>query len=567
MNWLVLQGDARAMPLPDASVDAIVCDPPYGLEFMGKEWDKLVPEKPKMTATEACDHMKDGSFGPWGRRKRPINPNTYGHRNERCLECRKWRVSSNPCKCESPRWEYRTRQAAPHAMIAMQRWHETWAHEALRVLKPGGHLLAAGIGRTHHRLMCAVEDAGFELRDCLYHIFGSGFPKSLSLSKAIDKAAGAKRKVTDEQRMMHTPTDGGNYDDDGYDWGAKYQPITAPATDAAKQWDGWGTALKPAVEVWVLARKPLIGTVAQNVLTHGVGALNIDGCRVGTGGDTVTFERSAGERSREQYRTGTTANAQLSGKGRWPPNLLLSHAPGCRQVGTRRVAAGNSNQGVEHGSGDGVTYLTKKESGAHYADADGKEVVAAWICQPGCAVAELDRQSGERSSCGTYKRGAFAEGAWLHAKDAGTVQLGYGDSGTASRFYPQFQYVPKASRGEREAGLERLPKNPGGSNAKGYTEDVARGLDRNRPVGNHHPTVKPIDLMRWLIRLVTPPGGLVLDPFCGSGSTGCAAMQERFRFIGLDLEPEYLRIAAARIRHWTPRQVDLFMDSTSEGAA
>ena len=333
--------------MPEASIDAIVTDPPYGLSFMGKRWDYDVPSV------------------------------------------------------------------------------EIWA-ECLRVLKPGGHLLAFAGTRTQHRMACRIEDAGFEIRDLIAWVYGSGFPKSLDVSKAIDKAAGAEREVIGPNRYAANHPNprgmavGQNY---GTDMNP-CRPETAPATEAARQWQGWGTALKPALEPITVARKPLVGTVAENVLAHGTGALNIDGCRVATD-EAITA--------------------------------------------TRNIALGSSASGV-YGAATAPDIYEQKPGGRFPANLihDGSDEVA----------------------------GMFP-----------------GDEGkSAARFY----YCPKASR-------------------------------KDRGTGNGHPTVKPTDLMRYLCRLVTPPGGVVLDPFMGSGSTGKAAVLEGFRFIGCEMSEDYARIAEARI--------------------
>lgn len=373
-EWAIVQGDCLDVlrEMPEASVDAVVTDPPYGLGFMGKAWDALPP----------------------------------GHEVGKLL---------------------------------------------LRVLKPGGHVLAFGGTRTYHRLACALEDAGFEIRDCLAWIYGSGFPKSLNL---------------DGER------------------------------------EGWGTALKPAHEPIVLARKPLAGTVAENVEEHGTGALNVDGCRVGAH-KTVT-RRSPTQEGPSGWQTQGFAEAteRENPAGRWPPNLLLGHGECC-----------------------------------------GDE------CGPCCPVAEMDRQSGEGVSRIGSPRGSETPGAgW------GMTQTGaeYEDSGTAARFFPRFRYVAKASSGERSAGLDgaprSMPRNLGvGDNAVG----AGRG-SLSRPRENHHPTVKPIDLLRWLCRLVTPPGGAILDPFVGSGTTFLAAQREGFRCIGIERELEYVEIARRRVEEDMP---------------
>lgn len=344
--------------LPDNSIDSIVTDPPYGLEFMGKGWDRGVPGV------------------------------------------------------------------------------EFWT-EAIRILKPGGHLLAFGGTRTFHRLTVAIEDSGFEIRDCLSWIYGSGFPKSLDVSKAIDKAAGAKREAVGRQKAFGNARGkgaAGHYANAltgvvGYEIVKDGWDITAPATDSAKQWQGFGTALKPAWEPIILARKPLAGTVAANVLKYGTGAINIDGCRIE--GEPWTRDNTSGKA--EMYDGwGMRPNIKVNATGgRWPANLIH----------------------------------------------DGSEEVLAGFP--------------------------------------------FEKSGSAARFF----YCAKASKADRDEGL---------------------GLSGGSARLNIHPTVKPTALMRYLCRLVTPPGGLILDPFAGSGSTGKAALLEKFRFLGAELDPAYAEIARAR---------------------
>lgn len=398
---------------------------------------------------------------------------------------------------------------------------EDWA-EALRVAKPGAYLVAFGGTRTSHRLTCAIEDAGWEIRDTLMWLYGSGFPKSRDIAKDFDKGmrkvvgvqqAPGHAKANVEQGRTHTEF-------------PKYD--STPVSDLAHQWQGWGTALKPGHEPICLARKPLVGTVAANVAEYGTGGLNIDATRIGTsenlnGGAYAKdgTERHDGTESWRYKRGGGAEFKQPT--GRWPANVCLSHAPECREVGTRRVKVVGATA-HRKGQGNGGMFVPEGSPHPGYRDADGMETVTAWECVESCPVALLDAQSGKSKSAGgrignkdgggIYGGGKGLAGAFVKGDP------GYGDTGGASRFY----YTSKASRREREAGLGDLSAS--------------------------HPTVKPLALMRWLCRLVTPPGGLILDLCCGSGSTGCAAVLEGFRFRGIDAEAEYVEIARRRIKYW-----------------
>lgn len=341
----VITGDCRDILalLPDNHCDSIVSDPPYGLHFMGKSWDKFA------NGARAELHQADMKIGA------PLAAGKYDGRRD----------------------------------DEFQAFMRDVSVELLRVAKPGAYMLMFGSPRRHHRLACGIEDAGWEVQDCLMWLFGSGFPKHKS-------------------------------------------------------------KLKPGYEPIILARKS----------TPRATPLQIDECRLDT--------------------------------GRWPANVVLDE-----------VAASLL---------DAQTGILTSNSGKPF-----------------------NRNTDKHRN--TYS--AF--------EGRPTEQGYYGDSGGASRFF----YVAKASRSEREAGCAELPTAPGGANAKGFTDDVASGNDRNKPVHNHHPTVKPLALMQWLVRLVTPPSGLVLDPFTGSGTTGCAAALEGFGFLGYEQSDEFAAIARARITHWS----------------
>jgi len=389
--------------LPDCSVDSVVCDPPYGLEFMGKEWDSFRPD--------VIVNRGGGVPGRAAWDSTKMAPVEYGGAKQRstlvCDGCGKSDKFRNAHDCpDGTGWTRRnldTSAARVAYAKAFQDWCEAWATECLRVLKPGGHLLAFGGTRTWHRLACAVEDAGFEIRDSLAWIHGQGFPKSLDVSKAIDKAAGAERSEGGREWSGGRRSAGILGDNLGTQVRTIYD---APATDAAREWAGWGTALKPAFEPVVVARKPLIGTVAANVLAHGTGALNVDGCRI--------EHRDADDLATSQAKNPGRSDTVTSGvygagrpqqsvntAGRWPANVVLD---------------------------DSQARL-------------------------------LDAESGERGGgVGQSTRGGGGGGDWNPTdrteKPGQTVrgdgrEIGYGDTGGASRFFPTFRYEAKAPQSER----------------------------------------------------------------------------------------------------------------------
>jgi site-specific DNA-methyltransferase (adenine-specific) len=424
--------------LPDGSVDAVVTDPPYGIRFMGESWDGADIVK-RQERGKATSPMPEGVGGPNG-----------GYRS---------------LAAEAGRYN-----RSMKASLAFMDWCREWAFECYRLLKPGGHLLAFGSPRCYHQLGMGIELAGFEVRDTIAWLFGQGFPKSLDVGKAIDKRLGATREKVGERivpdatksRLMFA-----GMTSDGEGTPTRTIDVTADATPEARAWHGWGTALKPAFEPCVVARKPITGSVADNVLANGVGALNIDASRIHTEGSEGC------EYKVKRFKSGSEL---AKTKGNWRPD-------------------------------DGEEYVGKT--------ADGR-----WPTNVALDVAaadELDSQTGGLSDAKPHalRRRGIGYGS---SSTGGDVELGYEDSGGASRFFPAFRYEAKASSAER-------PK-----------------VD-----GVQHPTVKPLDLMRWLVRLVAPQGATILEPFAGSGTTIEACIAEGMRCIAIEREEQYLPLILDRI--------------------
>ena len=427
-SYTLLTGDCIEMMrgMPDASVDSIVTDPPY--------------------------HLTQVSRGGHARANSPEMPHGRHRIGDKGFMGKVWDGGD-----------------IAHRV-------EMWV-ECLRVLKPGGHLLAFSGSRTYHRMTCAIEDAGFEIRDQIMWIYGSGFPKSKNL--------------------------------DG-------------------EWKGWGSALKPSHEPICMARKPFIGTIAANVDAHGTGAINIDACRIGlSDGDDPRLggkgSWSTEKMAKNDYGDFSGARIGSSVLGRWPANVIHDGSP---------------------------------EVLEQFPDAPGQ-------------MADVSFQAGARKTQNVYgamNRAHESSADRVYADEDGTnfaMKPGARrlDTGSAARFF----YCAKASRTDRNEGLP----DPGPQFQHGSTLRDAENLGTER-AGNHHPTVKPTDLMAYLCRLVTPSGGVVLDCFMGSGSTGKAAMREGFRFIGIDMTPEYVAIAEARIKFEyerveqeridAARQIDMFTE-------
>jgi len=457
-GWKVFAGSCldRLRELPDESVDAVVTDPPYGL-----------------SNTDPA-HVSD-ALVRWVSGERDFIPEGKGFMGKA------WDAFVPPPAV----WD-----------------------ECLRVLKPGGHVLAFAGSRTFDLMALSIRLAGFEIRDSVAWLYGSGFPKSLDVSKAIDKAAGAEREVIGSKIASPKGISGAESRSDSaagaYGGEAKEIDITAPATAEAQKWQGWGTALKPAFEPVVVARKPLIGTVAENVLAYGTGGLNIDGTRIAGEVPSVPQPNTKGGIfSGDKGRSGIMSSAPV---GRWPSNVMLDE-----------FTAGL----VDEQSGLSVSKAQMMNSTAH------------------------------------------VEGWNLHHREPSVRK--HDDSGGASRFF----YVAKASKRDRNEGLDELPEVR--ASAMGYDKglgEAGEGMfkDRNPQKQNFHPTVKPTDLMRQLVRLVTPPGGVVLDPFTGSGSTGKAAILEGFEFIGVELTDEYLPIIEGRLSHAVTQRAQAESDAVTAEA-
>lgn len=428
MSVVILRGDAASLPMADESVDAIVTDPPYGLEFMGREWDTFRPSNARIR------ERVDGRTNPAAGKSVTRTPEAYV------------------------------------AGAAFGDWCEAWAGECLRVLRPGGYLAAFGGTRTYHWLACGIERAGFEIRDSLHWLYGSGFPKGKA-------------------------------------------------------------CLKPAHEPIVLARKagprsaPLPGLDACRVLQQAAS----DDPR-GASRPRGTFPHSD-----DAWGGGRPGEVSVThDAGRWPPNVLLTHAAGCEPAGTREVRTNSHHPAARGESGyegglAGQSALAERKSGT--------EAVEAWDCAPGCPVAGLEAQTAGTRVAKPSKTGRSGQsGGSVYGGGEGLSRdwpvVSRDDAGGASRFFPVFRYEPKAPASERP----RLAD------------------------GTTWPTVKPVAVMRWLARLVTPPGGTVLDLFCGTGTTGEACELEGFKAVLLDRDPQ--AIALARVRLAKPVQPSLFGEAS-----
>ena len=444
--------------MPDNSIDSVITDPPYGLAFMGVAWDTFGDGRKGGSRTNATFDQVGGNHHP-------------------------------TCAVD----QARTRKSEN---VKFQERMTPVFVEALRVAKPGAHLLCFGGTRTFHRMACAIEDAGWEIRDCIMWVYGSGFPKSMDVAKAIDKASGYVGEVIGE-RTVDVGMQGGHMHA-----GRKQQQQQQvhALSEQAQEWQGWGTCLKPAWEPIIVARKPLDGTVANNVLKWGVGAMNIDACRVPTednlnGG---TYSKNATEYDATSYAPKNGIGEYKQPPGRFPANLV-------------------------HDGSQMVLDLFPQSKGQQ-GDVTGNEPShpADGVCY------------------GEYNgRHTFAK---------------RGDTGSAARFFNTFRDgEDSAERTYADRGATDFAAKPGMRRASADTPArffyCAKASKKDRGEGNTHPTVKPTALMEWLVKLVTREGGVVLDPFMGSGTTGVACANLNRRFVGIEREWQYMEIAGPRVQN------------------
>jgi site-specific DNA-methyltransferase (adenine-specific) len=496
MNQIVINGDNIELlkKYPDNYFDAVVTDPPYGL---GKE-------------PNAEELMKD-----WVEKG-------YHEISGKGFMGKEWDAF------------------IPQPVF----WKEVF-----RVLKHGGHVLSFFGTRTYDWGVMSMRFAGFEVRDCIQWLYGSGFPKSHNISKALDKMQGAERELG--KLKFKGGTQLGVINDDN--WKPKDVYETYASTDSAKQWDGWGTALKPANEPIVLARKPLEKglSIAENILKWGVGGINIDATRIGVSENDPNhrpnWENHTTEKKGDVYGVYEKRKAETLTQGRFPANIILTHHEDCECKGTKKVKAiKGGNSGTIGNEVYGKFNGEKNNDGCGFGDENGQEQIEDWDCHEDCPIRILDEQSGVKASTRnmSYSRGGgdFIDGI-PNQKEKSWFKS---EVGGASRFF----YVAKASKAERNKGLEDFDTKQTTGGGGTYNEEAGAKYGSIKAEGkNFHPTVKPIKLMQYLVKMITPPNGIVLDPFCGSGTTGVACKLDAFQFVGLEQDPEYSKIADARIKN------------------
>lgn len=513
--------------------------------------------------------------------------------------------------------------------------------EVFRVLKPGGHVLSFFGTRTYDWGVMAIRFAGFEVRDTIQWHYGSGFPKSHNISKAIDKLPKANDRLIEFSNLLKTKRlelglsisdadnlicdgstmyhflegrtingvlkiyppnkvnyekikqhfnivgwedviqnnlltigiENGNYgfQKNGDRW-IETRDVKIATTEQAKQWDGWGSALKPATEPIVLARKPLEKglSIAENVLKYGTGGINIDGCRVGN--ENRSYKGSGSQPNKIiNHDKGDTGIGLMDGRGkdlefnvqgRFPANLIMSHHPECECVGVKKVKSdGHHSWKIPEDGGLLKLGLKQLEDEGNKYGKDGKETVEDWNCHPDCPIRIMDEQSlsmGMHSAGNKRQKDVTSEydNSSFHAPTTRQMNR-FGDTGGASRFF----YCAKASKSERNKGLDEFDVKIMKGRDEGQDGRSVAYKPRPTPIANIHPTVKPIKLMQYLVRLITPPSGIVLDPFCGSGTTGIACRLEGFHFIGIEQDAEYCKIAEARINNYVVEEDEIVEDT------
>ena len=437
--------------------------------------------------------------------------------------------------------------------------------EVFRVLKHGGHIVAFFGTRTYDWGVMSMRLAGFEIRDCIQWIYGSGFPKSHNISKAIDKMYGAEREVIGEIKrgdVEKAKQNGSGYLSDPANrnnekqFGYGVEQITLPSTEQAKKWEGWGSALKPANEPIVLARKPLEKglSIAENVLKNGTGGINIDATRVGLSeGDDSRLGGNGSwktDKSAKNVYEGGYEGKEIesSALGRFPANLILTHHLECECIGTKKVKSDAHHTHKYNGKKtlyDG-SWKDGEDMGNKFADENGEETIESWNCHEDCPIKIMDEQSGESKSQRSERGNILTNQVYGKYNEQENTLRGHSDKGGASRFF----YVAKASKKERNKGLEGFEEKVIEGRDEGQDERNVAYKPRPTPMANIHPTIKPVALMRYLVRMITPPNGIVLDPFNGSGTTGVACKVEGFNYVGIELDAEYCKISEARIEGW-----------------
>lgn len=462
--------------------------------------------------------------------------------------------------------------------------------EIFRVLKPGAYGVVACGTRTVDWMAISLRLAGFEIRDTLTWHYGSGFPKSMNISKALDKEAGAERKIVGKATYTINNKRGGNFNSaDAKEKDRIDVNITAPETEEAKEWDGYGTALKPATEFFILCRKPISEkTIAKNIRKWGVGGLNIDGCRVGyENGGSV-----ASNPSLRKFINGGNGGKIISheenrrviipdNNGRFPANVILSHHPECTYIGLKEIKAitggtGEASRGgmVKKGKYGNYSLTQIGSNAGGLGNDEGKELTEEWICHPACPVCIMNKQSGPAGAQGMVKKGyeGFSNGKYSDFNYKGDDGKSFrNDEGGSARFF----YCAKASTSERNVGLEKMSfKKTIGHNrfdkCGNCGKYILQNQDRpsackcaepqridNEIEGNFHPTVKPVSLMQWLSRLITPKAGIVLDPYNGSGTTGIACKIELFSYVGIEQDEDACTMSRARIDGWEIEKVNI----------